>query len=56
MASKKLPCNMDCFNCIHDDCINDVQMSRQLEEYYLNREKINEKNKERYHAKKTKSP
>ena len=24
MASKKIPCNMDCFNCIHDDCINDV--------------------------------
>ena len=55
MARSKLPCNMDCFNCIHPDCINDVQMSRQQEWYYLNREEVrkkeNEKRREKYQEK-----
>lgn len=47
-------CNMDCFNCIHDDCINDEDMSAQLEHYYANRTKILAKKKAKYKAKKEK--
>lgn len=47
-----IPCNMDCFNCVHDDCINDVIMSTKQEYYYLNRDRIREREKEAYRAKK----
>jgi hypothetical protein len=45
-------CNMDCFKCIHADCINDEDMSPELEYYYANREKILAQKKAARRAKK----
>lgn len=56
VRKKDLPCNMDCFNCIHPDCINDLTLTRQQEWYFANweanREKENERKRRQYHEKK----
>lgn len=48
----KLPCNMDCFHCVHSDCINDETLTKAQECYYRNREKINKRQRERRKRKK----
>lgn len=35
--ARSLPCNMDCFNCIHPDCINNVALTKKQEEYFANK-------------------
>lgn len=34
-----IPCNMNCFQCVFPDCINNEVLSPQLEHYYMKRMK-----------------
>lgn len=36
---RKTPCNMNCFQCVFPDCINNELLSPQLENYYMKRMK-----------------
>ena len=37
-----IPCNMNCFQCVFPDCINNELLSPQLENYYMKRMKAAE--------------
>lgn len=47
---KKPVCNMDCFACIHPDCINDHMTKREYaaEYYYKHREEVKARAHRRY--------
>ena len=49
---KKGICNMDCFRCVHPDCINERPMTRQARYYWRHRERVLEKKKEDYQKRK----
>lgn len=45
-------CDMDCFRCVHPDCINERPMTRQARYYWRHRERVLAKKKEEYQKRK----
>ena len=44
-------CNMDCFRCVHPDCINERPMTRQNRYYWRNRDRLLAEKREKYKKK-----
>lgn len=49
---KKGICNMDCFRCVHPDCINERPMTRQARYYWRHRDRLLAEKREKYRRKK----
>lgn len=45
-------CNMDCFRCVHPDCINERPMTRQARYYWRHRDRLLAEKREKYRRKK----
>ena len=50
---KKGICNMDCFRCVHPDCINERPMTRQARYYWRHRDRLLAEKREKYRRKRT---